>query len=42
MLEEIIVYNKDESKIEGLVSIVECAMNDLSKISKIWASVEES
>jgi hypothetical protein len=36
VLEEIIFYNAKKNKIIGLISIVECAKNDLTKVARIW------
>jgi len=41
-MEEIIDYNEKEKKIVGLVSIVECAKNDLSKIILTWKNPIEA
>jgi serine/threonine protein kinase len=42
VMEEIIEYNKEKSKIVGLISIVECAKNDLTKITDIWLNEEKA
>ena len=35
-MEELIEYNAKTEKIVRLISIVECAKNDLKKIATIW------
>jgi hypothetical protein len=42
VMEEIIQFNKAKNEIVGLISIVECARNDLYKIMDIWKDKEMS
>jgi hypothetical protein len=40
--EEIILFNKETSLIESLVTIIECAENDLNKESHIWLDSDKA
>ena len=42
VMEEIIEFNNEKDQIVGLICIVECAKNDLSKIVKIWKNEHEA
>jgi hypothetical protein len=42
VIEEIIEFNKSSKEIERIISIIECAKNDLDKLNNIWFDEEKS
>jgi hypothetical protein len=36
VLEEVCIFNKKKDVVLGMVALIECAKNDISKVIKIW------